>query len=1235
MARQRSYTGNNSNRARAYSAPAPKNYATPEEQTAVIQDLRESSGGMLNTIFKTIDTPYAAARALAAGQPSKVFNWNDRVEGIDLLRQYIPQFEEANPYLQSAAGIGLEIALDPFQFFSTPLRAASMAGRASRAVGLGKYAQQAALRKLGGIKSKRLDTLRTAKNAKNYLKGIMRDDRMLTTEMAKQRPMVGPRVSNALVTLEEAINSTPNPSKFKTDVLNFFKKQGVDYDAVKGQKLGGLYGFDPYGMSKNPYVKTLGDLPDNPQAYKFLDSLDAFQEGVRFSKPARVASSLFDKRFRDSDSYGQLKDAQLADAKAARGIKQRQAGAREANKLASIVMPNDVKKALGVDNFLHEDSADFLNRIFENKGTVADQKIYSMMDQQLIDDVYDGWQRNKFQNIELPRMAAGLPKRELKSDFDTEWSPRVAREIDKSLLPGGGGGAFSESLGLSGKTASDIKRKFDTPGGVTDLKQIALIPSVKQMATQGDAFTGNITAVANDIKKFIDAKYGPQTPANIAHLKSLGLNPDPLLNPVQSPIMVKKFDPATGLKFEVPSTTEFINRNDSVNIARTYAAKNRNLPADVPLFSEHPMKTQMRTLEQQGDAIENAIHSQAALGESAIHAGAGNDANMITGTGMVPMRNAVKRITKEVGLNTKIMGPQKRQVMHDTVRDNITRAIAKANPGVDPSKINLNEWSVPNAVIDRIQGAARISKPGQLAAFVENFHKIGEIWKGMLLAFPARHVRDAYANAFQLWLLGGSSDVVFGYRAAKRIFEGNYDAAAELLREIPTYNLSNPGVIKEKLVNDIAGTGILQTLASSDIALMNKPQSYNQIIPGSKPSTINRLGIPQDAIDVFRAQAGRGGIKQQVKDYFTFKDFNPLANKDGMLGGIAPAVGATGKMPSETRNVLLNASQAVNDYVDGVSRLAGQLMLMRRGIPAEEAARRVTEALIDYGGLSSFEKGVMKKVFPWYSYMSRSGAYAVKQLMTKPGGKYAQSLRVFNRAQESDDEVYIPEALRSQFALRIPPEFLEAMGYDPTTNNTFIRDIDIPGYDVLGTFSTKPTMLGSVQNITENLVSQSNPLIQTAAELFTGEDLFSKRPLSQANTGADKAYKYLKARTGIGDPDANLNPLLKQALRLTPGPRITPLIGQLVDPRLPPSQRIPKAMFNALTGVKMQTVDPAYQYGDAREMLSEQLSGVMRDYPMKYVPKDQRDKLTPQQDLQLRVFNTFGKILRDRREARK
>jgi hypothetical protein len=101
---------------------------------------------------------------------------------------------------------------------------------------------------------------------------------------------------------------------------------------------------------------------------------------------------------------------------------------------------------------------------------------------------------------------------------------------------------------------------------------------------------------------------------------------------------------------------------------------------------------------------------------------------------------------------------------------------------------------------------------------------------------------------------------------------------------------------------------------------------------------------------------------------------------------------------------------------------------------------------------------------------------------------------------------------------------------------------------------------------------------------------------------------------------------------MIPGPRVSGIGGALFDERIPMSQRVGKAAVNALTGVKVQTVDPRYQYSDARRMLTEQMPGYMRSYTESYVPKDLIPFMNERDLERMRVFNTFGKRLREQRQ---
>jgi hypothetical protein len=778
-----------------------------------------------------------------------------------------------------------------------------------------------------------------------------------------------------------------------------------------------------------------------------------------------------------------------------------------------------------------------------------------------------------------------------------------------------------------------------TPGGAVDITEIGRIPAVTKWVTGESA--NSVEAVGVEIKKFLDAKHGLSSvgigdAADIATdrgvLQDMGLDFDPRATPFYSKVARKgdkgkpltqlvmdldyKLDPNTGEfsqvfnKKPVPSVTEFITQEEAQAIAHTYKRYREGLDPKRGLFSTHPVHDQVRAIIAHAGARANVKNAYRSLAEMAVHAGTGNAGNSVMGTRMQELDVAMQRVAKAVGLEWGNAKAGK------TTLENLKAQLAQANPDFDIDNIRIKEWAVPESVIERLEGVQKIySSPQAQEDMFSFFGQVGQVYRAMLLAYPSRHTRDAYSNAFQLWFLGKNpGDVLYGLRTARHIVAGNYDAAAELLKQLPEYRHMPLDAVKRKLVEDVASTGILENLASSDIGVANQVPQLNSLVPGS---------TPMRGMDFMKELTpdGSRNLGQMGQDYLTFADTK------------IPGVNAT--RPLETKNALLNASQKANDYVDSVSRLGGMLMLMRQGTDKFEAAKKVTEALVDYGSLTSIERGFLKKIFPWYSFQSRAGKWAANELLGNPGGAYAQSVRVFNRAQESDEETYIPEALRQQFALRVPDGVKEAFGFEPGDTTTFLRDIDILGYDTLALPSIKyspsgmPNFTGSAKSTAYNLAQQLNPVAQSAIELVSGDDLFSRRPLEQANTSIDRIYK--KAF----NTDRNMSPLLRMGIELMPGPRIGGLLGGLADDRLPFDQRLAKQAINALTGVKLQDVDPRYAKSDARRMIQENMGGIMRDYNEAYVPKDKIPNLTPAELLQMRVFNTFGKQLQEMRKAKK
>jgi len=248
------------------------------------------------------------------------------------------------------------------------------------------------------------------------------------------------------------------------------------------------------------------------------------------------------------------------------------------------------------------------------------------------------------------------------------------------------------------------------------------------------------------------------------------------------------------------------------------------------------------------------------------------------------------------------------------------------------------------------------------------------------------------------------------------------------------------------------------------------------------------------------------------------------------------------------------------------------------------------------------------------------------ELINLPGGGFGQTLRTPNTAKKSDEEQYIPTSLRSQFALRIPDELRPYLGLPENSNaTTYLTDVDVPGTDILNLIKTSGGV-PSLQDTTMELFGQMNPLLKSAAELATNTDFYTRRPLNQSVTRADRIYRAITGR------EDTLNPFLKAAINNAPLPlRAVNTIGGLLDERVPLQQRLVREGANAFSGVKLRDVDPEWQLQDARRKIASQLQGHTKDYVESFIPEGLLPYVSPHE---LDLYNLDKELRRDLRQMK-
>ena len=845
-----------------------------------------------------------------------------------------------------------------------------------------------------------------------------------------------------------------------------------------------------------------------PGSEKALDALDALGQGIAWSYPARLASAAFDERVAGTidpgDQIAALRQFKVLDEARQAG---RREAARHAETVTSIPMSDRAKTLLGADSLLSEQGNDFLTRAFEGKSTASDRVL--MRELPGIQNAISSWNRVRQANARGSAQL-GLDFTPIVSDkFGVQYSPRSGTELDFAEYGTGFGRSMYQSRVFEGMSRNP---DLATPGGTVDLREVSKLPIVRQWAKDGQASQQSVAQVGAEIANYINRKHGVRA----------------------------------------------IDQTQGEGIARVMYRINKDLPDNVPAFAGHPLNEQSRVIISQEVARANARYVYDALAESAVPM----QANQIPGSGFKNLSAAVKDIADRVGLKSGTNG------LDPAVQQSLVDRIS-ARLGIRPDQVDMSQVAIPEQVYNRLSRVQDFYSSPRVQQEVSGMlDSITQLWKGFILAFPARHSRDMLSNAISVWLeTGDPIATTRGFGIAKRVLDGNIDAALPQISKLPQYaNLGSPSAVRSAFLQDAAASGVLTGLAQTDVLAAKRSGELSRILPGVEP--VSRMRAMRELLP-----DGSRNPLQMAQDFGAIRGFS---NK------------------FETRNPLLNWSTKMTDANDSIGRLGGWIALLQKGVAPQEAAKRIQNVLVDYSSLTDLERGLFRKIFPWWSYNSRIGKYAVQSMMEHPGGAVAQTLgRGVNLAGQSNDDTHVPARLRQQLSFRIPDELLAAVGIEQTPGNqTFATDFELPAVDALSLFSPF-----SFQKTLRNLAGQTNPMLKGLAELAFNEDLFSGRRLEDADPAVNKVYRGL---TG-----GELSPTAKVFLGNVPGvQRVAGIAGSLMDDRYLMEHKLPKTLLNSLAGVKVTDVDQKWRDEDAMASIRDRLGPFTGEMVLEYLDKE-------------------------------
>jgi len=529
----------------------------------------------------------------------------------------------------------------------------------------------------------------------------------------------------------------------------------------------------------------------------------------------------------------------------------------------------------------------------------------------------------------------------------------------------------------------------------------------------------------------------------------------------------------------------------------------------------------------------------------------------------------------------------------------------------------LDDIRIPTDFIEEMQKRTQKARVAPEAhPLLKGIDQYTQAFKSLALLFPSRYSRDLYSGSFSSAMRGlfNPLDSYAAYQAGR----GNYKPLARRLATAPGYeNLTED----ERILKFLQGAGGEQLTQNNVLDDMGR-QASNLTAP-----------------DFFPGSTGNytQGLRESMR-----RNPNPLAifrkGPDGKWGINPNNLFWSQRTRQGNPNWLLDAGDRAATATDATNRIGAYLAAVRKGNMPEAARDLADLTQVNYRpeAFTSFERDVVKRLIPFYSFTKGITPLVYEDLVNRPAGLMGQTIRATNRAAEPSEDRFTPEYLRQSAAIPIDkdiPLLGPLLGLDTPGVTRFLTNIDLPYEGLINLFTpgVSNTLVGqagdSFMRTGQNILGQTNPLLKAPLEWFTNRQFYSGRQLSDL---------YSMLEQSLGPAGRGLEQL---AYNAPGGSRIAGVVRQIMDDRIDPSERAAKFLFNTLTGLKLQDVDQERTVRlAARTTLNDLLDQAkgMQTYENIFIKPEDLEKLPEAEKRQYLLYRVLqSQASREARERKK
>lgn len=345
---------------------------------------------------------------------------------------------------------------------------------------------------------------------------------------------------------------------------------------------------------------------------------------------------------------------------------------------------------------------------------------------------------------------------------------------------------------------------------------------------------------------------------------------------------------------------------------------------------------------------------------------------------------------------------------------------------------------------------------GKFSEFVDNVvSPITQHWKaGMTIYHAGHHIRNVIGDAAISYLQDGVKSP-FYYARATRMLAGGHNIRR-------TYTAQNA---------------------------LDAMHEVSTAMTGGKHAAKVKIGRNIEVLDDARVQqlAMEKGI---LPDFNVQEDILDTARGEGVGAGFAPWAEKTLSKPFKGK--VRKVAGAASEYRDDWVRMAHFMHVLEnhpKNLKTLEevvdwAAGRVRKAHPDGSDLTKFERGVLRLVFPFYSWTRKAIPLIVENMLLHPGRTMVYPKAMYAIAQTNGLDL---ESMSSPFPEdAMLPSFLRDNMTGPLFStdegNLIGMDFGFPQADILNDFAGSQGPIGG-------FASMLNPLVKVPIEMSTGSRL--------------------------------------------------------------------------------------------------------------------------------------------------